>query len=79
MWFGWRIVDGGEDGDGEDKKDEAESPWDGQVDVARNKHFNADKGENNGEADIKVGEEFNEACYSEIESAETKNGEGVGG
>ena len=52
MWFGGRIVDGGEDGDGEDKKDEAESPWDGQVDVARNKHFNADKGENNGEADI---------------------------
>jgi len=34
VWFGWGIVDGSEDGDGEDKKDESESPWDGQVDVA---------------------------------------------
>lgn len=34
VWFGWGIVDGSEDGDGEDEKDEAESPWDGQVDVA---------------------------------------------
>ena len=34
MWFGGGIVDGSEDGGGEDEEDEAESPWDGQVDVA---------------------------------------------
>ena len=34
VWFSGGIVDGSEDGDGEDEEDEAESPWDGQVDVA---------------------------------------------
>ena len=32
--FDGGIVDGSEDGNGEDEEDEAESPWDGQVDVA---------------------------------------------
>ena len=77
--FFWGIVDGGEDGDGEDEEDEAESPWDGEVDVARNEHFDADKGEDYGEADVEVGEEFDEAGDGEVEGAEAENGEGVGG
>ena len=57
--FGGGIIDGGEDGDGENEKDEAESPWDGEVDVARNEHFDADEGEDYGKADVEVSEEFN--------------------
>ena len=79
MGFGWRVKNGSDDGDGENAENEAEGPGNGEVDVTGEEHFETDKRENDGEAKVQVGKEFDQASDGKVESTKAENGKGVGG
>ena len=49
------------------------------MDVAGQEHFESNKGENDGEPDVKVSEQFDQAGDSKVEGAQAEDGKGVGG